>query len=165
MKWLLVFSLSFVIFLSCNNQRGNKFQSVDNVLSVDGGDVQMNAAIEIAKATFSQFDTAFKNGHIDASQFSIKVRFETQEGAEHIWTDSLTFENGAYSGIVDADAVAANNVKQGDRVKITLDNLSDWMYNDDGILRGGFTIKALRNRMSADEKAKFDSSFYLKIVD
>ena len=44
-------------------------------------------------------------------------------------------------------------------------DITDWMYVDKGILQGGYTIKLIRNRMSKEERAKFDAGFPFKILD
>ncbi len=166
MNNILAFLLVLILITSCSTASNkNEQEYSDNVIAVEGDDILMNSAIAKAKQTFKDFDTAYKNGHFDTSQFSIKVRFNTEIGGEHIWTYSITLQNGNYYGTVDEDAEATDKVKAGDRVKITIDNLSDWMYNDNGVLRGGYTIKVLRNRMTPSERAAFDSSYYLRIID
>ncbi|MFT3935108.1 MAG: DUF2314 domain-containing protein [Chitinophagaceae bacterium] len=167
MKKILFYCAVFICLFSCNNTTNkNAIEAAKgNIKVVESADLEMNAAIDKARQNFNQFDTAFKNGHFDTSQFSIKVRFLTDNGGEHIWANDLVYKDGYYYGIVDEDAEATDKVKKGDKVKITLDNLSDWMYNDKGVLRGGYTIKVLRNKMTDKERASFDSSFYLKIID
>ncbi|MFT3679908.1 MAG: DUF2314 domain-containing protein [Ferruginibacter sp.] len=137
----------------------------DNITQISSDDEAMNNAIQKAKLTFFNFDTAYKNGHFNKENFSVKIRFDVKGGGEHIWADNITFENGAYFGILDDDASAINKIKSGDRVKITSSNLSDWLYEDNGVMRGGYTIRVLRNKMTSTEKVEFDSSFYLKIED
>ncbi|MEQ1798984.1 MAG: DUF2314 domain-containing protein [Lacibacter sp.] len=167
MRKTLAYLLFSIFFISCSNPSNKKIETTysDNVTAVESDDLNMNVAIVKAKGSFRDFDTAFKNGHFDTSEFSIKVRFDVDAGGEHIWTNSIRFENGHYYGTVNEDAEATDKVKQGDRVRITTDNLSDWMYNDNGVLRGGYTIKVLRNKMTPGERASFDSSFYLRIID
>lgn len=166
MRLISIFFIGLIFIISCDNQAVHDSTAPnDNVKTVRSEDQLMNSAIENAKQTFTQFDTAFKNGHFNTNEFSLKVRFETATGGEHIWTYGITFEHNAYYGIIDEDPVAAENIRKDDKVKVTKDNLSDWMYSDNGILRGGFTIRALRNQMSQEEKKTFDSTFYLRIID
>jgi uncharacterized protein YegJ (DUF2314 family) len=166
MRLISIFVIGLIFIVSCDNQTVHESTVPnDNVKTVPSEDQLMNSAIENAKLTFTQFDTAFKNGHFDTSQFSLKIRFETAIGGEHIWTYGITFQNNSYYGIIDEDPVAAKNIRKGDKVKITKDNLSDWMYSDNGTLRGGFTIRALRDKMSPEERKTFDSTFYLRIID
>jgi uncharacterized protein YegJ (DUF2314 family) len=48
-------------------------------------------------------------------------------------------------------------VKVGDTVQISNDNISDWMYVDGIKLRGGYTIRLLRKRMTETERKQFDA--------
>ena len=49
--------------------------------------------------------------------------------------------------------------------KINKNNISDWMYLDKKILKGGFTIKLLRKRMSSGERAQFDSTRFYELEE
>jgi uncharacterized protein YegJ (DUF2314 family) len=164
MKFILLLCISIVCLGSCKNHAGRDINH-KNIITVQDDDLKMNVAIKHAKETFTQFDSAFKNGHFDTSKFSIKVKIETITGSEHIWTQFLTFENGFYYGAIDEDAVATEKVMERDKVKIDMNNLSDWMYSDNGVLRGGFTIKAARDKMNVEARTAFDSTFLLKIID
>ena len=167
MNKLILAVLFFTLCSSCNNENKTVSKDIqkDNIAEVFSDDEEMNNAIKKAKETFKDFDTAYYNGHFTKEDFSVKVKFEIENGGEHIWANNITYEYGSYYGIIDEDATATNEVKMGDKVKITIDNLSDWLYNDNGILKGGYTIKVLRNKMSEEEKAQFDSTFSLKIID
>lgn len=167
MNKILLTALCIPFFISCNSpaKTADKISDESNVRRVFSDDEEMNNAINKAKQTFTQFDTAFKNGHFDPGSFYLKVRFDVPSGGEHIWADSIYIQNGTYYGVLDEDAVDTDEVKAGDKVKITKENLSDWMYADDGLLVGGYTIRVLRNRMSPQEMASFDSSYFLKIKD
>ena len=165
MKYLFILLVALALLTACRDHKQNTLAKQDNIKTVNSDDLTMNLAIERAKQTFGQFDTAFKNGHFDTSQFSLKVRFGLENGGEHIWTYGISFENNAYYGIIDENAVQATNIKRGDKVKITESNLSDWMYPDNGILRGGYTIRVFRNKMTLEERKSFDSSLELKIID
>ena len=54
-------------------------------------------------------------------------------------------------------------VKEGDAWTCRVDEISDWMYLKNGRLVGGESIRVLRNKMSASERAKFDASAPFKI--
>ena len=58
-----------------------------------------------------------------------------------------------------------SNLKLNDTIRINKKDISDWMYLDNDILRGGFTIKLLRLRMTASERAEFDSVRFYKMGD
>jgi uncharacterized protein YegJ (DUF2314 family) len=43
----------------------------------------------------------------------------------------------------------------GDRVHVTPKELSDWMYIEDGVLKGGYTIRVLHYQSSPEEQKEF----------
>lgn len=55
------------------------------------------------------------------------------------------------------------DVRQGDTIEINAANISDWSYTDKGILRCGYTIRLLRGRMTAAERAELDSMAYYRL--
>lgn len=54
-------------------------------------------------------------------------------------------ENDVIYGILDNDPVDVSTVKSGDRVRVNVSELNDWMIGDDQSMRGGFTVKVLRD--------------------
>lgn len=136
-----------------------------NIKPIEQDDSLMNNAIAKAREEFYVFDSAFRKGNNDKSLFAIKLRFSTDIGGEHIWAHSISLEGESYYGILDDDAISIDNVKAGDKIEINKNSLSDWIFSDNGIMKGGFTVKVLRNKMTSQERAAFDSAYYLKIVD
>lgn len=164
----LVIAISILSLLAtCNLPQTNPDNDgfPKNVTPIDQDDSLMNKAIAKAREEFYVFDSAFRKGNYDKSLFAIKVRFPTKIGGEHIWAHSINLDGETYYGILDDDAVTTDHVKAGDKIKIGIDSLSDWVYSDNGVMKGGFTIKVLRNKMTPKERSAFDSTYYLKIVD
>ena len=63
---------------------------------------QMNNAIKNSQGQLPLIlIPAYRNGHFNREDFSIKVRFEIQNGGEHLWANNVTLENGKYYGIID----------------------------------------------------------------
>jgi len=153
--------------MSCdNNQDSNTVEKESEKLYVAHSDeTGMNEAIETAKKTLGKFDDALKSNKYDTSTFALKIKFQTANGNEHIWVTSIVIKDGQYFGLVDDLPELTTKVKLGQRIKIDYNSITDWMYADNGILRGGYTIKYIRSIQSKEEQAKFDSSFQLKIED
>ncbi len=49
-----------------------------------------------------------------------------------------------------------NGLMIGDRFDVASGEVADWMYNMDGILHGGFSLREQRARLSVEEQAWFD---------
>ena len=114
---------------------------------VPGDDEEMKRATEMALKTLQTFDSALKSGSPFYQKFSLKSKFDVPDGAEHIWVKNISIKNERYFGIVDNVPNSISNLKIGDTIEIR--NITDWMYIDNGVLRGGYTIRVLRDRMSA----------------
>jgi uncharacterized protein YegJ (DUF2314 family) len=54
-------------------------------------------------------------------------------------------------------------LKEGDSVEISDSDVSDWMAIDDGRLVAGYTLRVIRDRMPADERAAFDAQMEFSI--
>jgi len=154
-------------FCGCNNNETTKKEreGEPTIYSVGGDDTEMNEAIKTANQTLDKFNAALKSHNPNFGYFALKTRFKTPTGGEHIWVSNITVENNRYFGIVDNLPEATTDVKIGDTVQIENKNISDWMYIEQQKLRGGFTLRLLRKRMSEAERKQFDEENGLIIED
>lgn len=131
----------------------------------DADDNSMNAAISMAKNTIDEFDKALLSRDPSYTDFAIKKPYKTESGHEHMWIGSITLAEGKYRGVVNNDAESTKEVKYGDTVLVGRDEISDWMYLDNNVLRGGYTIREVRNKMNKEEQKKFDAETGFIIKD
>jgi uncharacterized protein YegJ (DUF2314 family) len=161
------------VCLSCSNNSSNHlgsdklgFDSSANIYAVTAEDSSMNSAIAKARKTIDKFDRALKTNNSAYTDFAVKKRYETpDDGGEHMWVIGITIVNGNYKGFVNNDAEKTTEVKYGDTVIVQKDEITDWMYLDKNVLRGGYTIREMRNKLSKDERIKMDKKLGLKIED
>ena len=159
---LLFFS---ICILSCNSNKKIERENEPTIYNVEEDDAEMNKAIEKAKQTIDSFDYAFKNYPKVFTFFSLKKKFEEDGNVEHIWIGNIQGEtNGKYVGVIDNLPEKIKNVKLGDTIEIDKKDISDWMYlKNNSELHGGYTIRLLRERMTEDERKKFDAESGMKI--
>jgi len=117
-------------------------QAAANVVTVATENEEMEDAIYQARATINTFFTAFKNPQPNQTSFLIKARFEDGECAEHIWLADLDFRQHPATGVV-ANDPGIKTLSYMERVPFLPDQISDWMYMQDGQLVGGYTTKLL----------------------
>ena len=150
--------LPFVL-LSCKQKKGyiNKDPNGgDEVYTVASADEEMNKAVEKAKNSYDEFLAAFSKPDSSSHDYSVKLKFEYgDDNGEHMWLNDLHFKKDKLFGVLDSDPVDITWRKFGDTIEIKRDSLSDWMYIKKGHLMGGFTIKALYNKMTESEKKRF----------
>jgi uncharacterized protein YegJ (DUF2314 family) len=135
-----------------------------DVINVDSDDAEMNAAISQARHTTDEFLRVLAAPKPNQTDWSVKREYPTKTGSggEHIWISDLTYDGKLLHGKVGDDPVNIANLKLGDEVSFPPAELTDWMYLEDGKIVGGYTIRVLRKRMSAQEGADFDSHLQFK---
>ena len=154
----IIFLLILIVLVGCKK----KYEIVEregepDVVFVDNNDNAMNIAVKYAQESLHEFNKAIQTQNPNFSNFALKQRFTTSDGnGEHIWIGEVEFEDGKYFGIVDNIPFDVPQIKLGDTIEVDKDNISDWMYYDKNIVKGGFTIKALRANMTSEEKKRMD---------
>jgi uncharacterized protein YegJ (DUF2314 family) len=155
--WMVI-AFACAVTLGCG-----KSDARDPVVSVPADDPQMNAAIRDARRTVATFIAAVKSPKSSQNGFSVKMRIDDGDAVEHFWLEHVSFDGSVFRGTIDSDAETVTNVRLGDPERVKPSEISDWMYIDHGVLLGGYTIRALRNRLSGPDRAEFDRSLPFKI--
>jgi len=158
MKLKLVFLFVFLTFLSCKKQPNSKTEKKEepSVFNVSESDIEMNKAIETARKTIGVFTKALKSKSPDMEYFTIKQQFSGQDNDEHIWISNIQIIDEDFTGTVNNNPIYTTGIKLGDTITIDKARISDWMFFEKGVVRGGYTIKVIRNNMSEEEKKDFD---------
>jgi len=169
MRQILFFVL-YTFLLGCNNPSSTASQSpkIDTstgTYRVTSDNESMNVAISMAKGSIDQFDKAFESRDSAFSDFAVKKKYYTEEGGEHMWIGVTKIVDGNYEGTVNNDAEATREVKYGDSVMVRKDEITDWMYLENNVLRGGYTIREIRRHLSKEEQIQFDKDLSFKIED
>jgi uncharacterized protein YegJ (DUF2314 family) len=119
-----------------------------HVIAFEQDDEQMNDAIERARSTLDEFVLALRNPPPGATGFAIKKAFEQ----EHIWVGAVEVSGDGFVGLI-ANHPVHVDLSFRDRVRVERDEISDWTYRlADGTYVGGYTIRVVDERMSADER-------------
>ncbi len=124
------------------------------VIDVRTADAEMNAAIARARGTLPTFWASFDAPKPTEDGHSLKVRFPTHKGAEHIWMAEVKkLPNGAYSGRFANEPRDLPGKRAGDLVEFAQADISDWMFMRNGKIVGGETIKPLLKSMPKADAA------------
>lgn len=168
-------SLLFLLFfVSCNTNQSGRNSNSDNLgmdtaadtYTVTQEDISMNLAIDKAKKTIDVFDKALVSKNSSYTDFAIKKKYLTPDGGgEHMWIAAITLLNGSYRGIINNDAESTTEVNYGDTVIVRKEEITDWMYLDNNVLKGGYTIRAIRDRLNKQEQIKMDKEMGFRIED
>lgn len=163
-KSLLFFCICY-LFSACSIAEEKKTTD-DPVVAFEDDDKEMNQAITTALSTLTSFDSALNSKNPSYRLFALKCRFAKPDGGgEHIWVSNISLKNGNYFGVVDNLPSTTTEVKIGDTIEIKKRAISDWMYLRGTTIRGAYTLRVIRNRMSPQERKVFDSELGVPLAD
>ncbi|MFO0863251.1 MAG: DUF2314 domain-containing protein [Gemmataceae bacterium] len=132
---------------------------------ISGNDPRMKAAIAEAHAHWDVFVSALQNPASKQKGFAVKAPFREGRTTEQLWITRLELSDDNISGTVDDQPVVLRGIHRKQVVQVTRSQVSDWMFLDQGKIRGGYTIRALRDSLSGDEKTRFLASFPYAFAD
>jgi uncharacterized protein YegJ (DUF2314 family) len=116
----------------------------------------MDRAVQTAHKTVNKFIKALRSPKDNQSRFAIKKPFVEGDKVEHIWLNEVSFDGSLFHGKVDNEPVDIKGVRVGQEVTVSPNDISDWMFVQDGRLVGGYTIHAMCQNMSPAEKKQFE---------
>jgi len=147
--------LLLICLSACSRSSGASEQK-DKVVYVKGADPAMSAAIAEAQASLETFKRVLAAPPPNAKSFSVKVGFAwgTSGDREHIWLTEPKLDGASVSGTINNEPVDATNLTLGQAVTAPQKDISDWMYVEDGVLRGGYTLRVLLRKMSPEARQK-----------
>lgn len=144
------------------------------VFMFDDSDPQMQEAHEKARANFKYFwrELAWERRRIVPGLDVASVKAPFSDGpeskkpeAEHMWLGEVDFDGKVISGEILNTPNWLQSVKQGDRARVAIAQISDWMYVQLGDVYGGYTVNLLRSRMGGRERAEHDAAWGLNFGD
>ncbi len=125
------------------------------VSSAPARDEEMEKATMTARATVGNFLAALKSRNRDKGDFAFKKTYQDGAKTEQIWLSKVTFDGKKLRGVVTDEPVEVTNVKVGDKAAVLPEEISDWMYVENGVLKGGYTIRVFYKRQSPEKQKQF----------
>jgi len=116
-------------------------------------------ATEQARATIDRFLAELAREGSPPARAQVKARIEEGNVVEHVWLVDLRYEAGMVYGVVGNEPLQLQNWRRGDRAMVDPREITDWLLIDEYGVHGGFTVHASRERLSPDQRERFDSEF------
>lgn len=118
----------------------------DEARSLDDYRDELDAAAVKARASLAKLRAHFAKGVPFAEQLAIKAPFRQGDKTEWMWVDVVGWKGEALDGTLDNEPGMVTNVKIGQRVKVELREVADYIHQRaDGTKVGGFSLEVLRN--------------------
>jgi uncharacterized protein YegJ (DUF2314 family) len=117
------------------------------IIEIRSDDPGLQAAVAEAHRRWPEFVAAFEaraQGGDDV--FAVKAPFGREDNTEFMWVKVTGIENDVIYGTLENEPAGIPDLHEGDRVKVPVGDINDWMMlvGDEPI--GGFTVKLLMER-------------------
>ena len=130
-------------------------QGKDNVIHVPEDDAEMNAAIDKARRTLSEFWGALAAPGPGEANFALKVMISDGEAVEHFWLTDIERSGDVIVGTISNDPSDVKSVRMGQRYEFSEADVSDWMYFRNGKMVGNETMRPLLKRMPEGQAERY----------
>jgi uncharacterized protein YegJ (DUF2314 family) len=114
------------------------------VVGISPNDPRLLAAVREARRRWPEFVAAFEQRQ-SGQIFSVKVPVREGKQTEYMWVSVSALEHEMIYGRLDNEPVAMKRLHAGDRLRVPVRDLNDWLYTRGDTLAGGFTIEVLAN--------------------
>lgn len=112
-------------------------------IDVPAHDEEMAIATKTARVSLDHFWQTLAQPHSGEHSFNLKVRLSDGNQVEHLWLQNPERTAGRMFGTINNDPVHVKNVKLGQRIEFTEDQISDWMFVRADKIVGNYTVRAL----------------------
>jgi uncharacterized protein YegJ (DUF2314 family) len=134
----------------------------DTTVSVRTGDANMAAAMQKAKSRLPEFLKLAKAPTPGATGFAVKIGIPYDEGNEFVWMNSLEFKGDRIIGAINNEPRFAKNVRYRQRISFREGDIADWMYRENGKMKGNFTACAMLKNDTAANRDAFRKEYGLE---
>lgn len=112
------------------------------VIQVPDDDPRMQAAVAEARQRWPEFVAAFNAQ--DAENFSVKAPVSAGGNTEFIWVQVEAIHGDQVSGTLGNEPVDLGDLREGSRVTVAADEVSDWAFLRGEEHTGLFSLKAIQ---------------------
>ena len=114
-------------------------------------DPDMIAAIRQARSELGNFLALAAAPPAGTSGYKLKVMVKDRSITEHFWVVPFKVEGTGFVGVLANEPKLVKNVKAGQVVRFTRNEISDWGYVKNGRQVGSYTVCALFKKMPKDQ--------------
>jgi uncharacterized protein YegJ (DUF2314 family) len=125
---------------------------------------RMQLAIKEAQSSMGTFLEALDYLKPNTSGFSIRKGFtfgDSPKNIEFVWIGDVRRVGEDFEGVINNAPVDATYLTKGQMVRVSQDEVADWMYVENNELRGGYTLVALI--YGSPKREQYESSLNFNI--
>src|SRR5215470_4459086 len=123
----------------------------DEVVTFKKGDPDMAAAFRKARETLPEFLALVRARQMTVTKLAVKIPIPAGDDDEYFWLTEIGQHGDTYVGRINNTPRAAKQVKFGQVIQFSESEIVDWLYMEDGRMRGNFTACAMLKREPPDQ--------------
>lgn len=112
---------------------------------------EMVDAIRTARAGLDDFLALANSPSTGTEQFKLKVMIRDGDATEHFWVVPFRPTGTGFEGVLANDPKVVHNVKAGQQIQFTRNQISDWGYSRNGRQVGSYTVCVLFKKMPPEQ--------------
>jgi uncharacterized protein YegJ (DUF2314 family) len=116
-----------------------------------------------ARKTASEFLRAYRARGPSQRDFRFKMLAAEKGLVEQYWVTLESAADDSFTGIVANHPGDITGVKYSERVTVPASEISDWMYVENGVLKGGYSVRLMRDRLQPEERPAFERELGFRI--
>lgn len=133
----------------------------DEVALVSKNDPAMAAAMTKARATLPDFLKLAAAPPAKADAFAVKVAIHDGAHVEYFWITPFEQKSEGFAGKLDNTPRLVRNTKMGDALTFSKAEIVDWMYIENGVMKGNHTACAVMKKATQKDRDAFKKRFGL----
>jgi len=145
-----------------------------NVKQIPTGDPEMAAAAAKARTGLDDFLTRLESPPPGTEGYSVKIGMKDDgdgvimsgdanlEGGEYFWIGDIVRDGDKYRGTLSNEPQFVRNLQKGQPITFARQNIFDWMYFDNGRMKGNATSCPLLMRSAPEELAFYRDNYGLE---
>ncbi len=158
--------VALVIFLPIRLVLSIFIRTPPGIVNLAMDDAGMKAAMDRARATVPQLLERLANPPAGQVDLSVKVPLPTTSGGvEHVWMGQVRREGDELVGVLGNEPQGVRGYAMGGELRTRIAEISDWMAIDNGVLIAGYTVRYIRQLMTARQREAFDRTVPFRITD
>jgi uncharacterized protein YegJ (DUF2314 family) len=134
----------------------------DETVEVAKTDPAMAAAMRKAQAKLPDFLAIAAAPKPGMKGFAVKVAIRDGGDAEYFWIYRFTATGRKFSGVINNKPETVHTVKMGQTITFDVSQIVDWIYIDNGEMKGNYTGCAILASALPEEAEEFEKRFSLK---
>lgn len=116
-----------------------------------------------ARRTVGDFARAYRARTAADRDFRIKMLVAEKGLVEQFWVNVESATTDGFTGTIGNHPGDITSVKYGERVTVPAREISDWMYVERGVLKGGYSVRLMRERLQPEERPEFEHEMGFRI--